>query len=115
MRAHPFLVIPSLLLAVACVEEPAPTLPIAALLSFTGPAPATGTAEERAMRLAAEQVNDAGGVAGVPLSIRADDTRGDLQEGLDAAKPMFESSDALAVVGAANEDLVKRVVPLSTS
>ena len=74
-------------------------LEIGALLPFTGEQGTSGDNVERALLLAAENVNAAGGVAGVHLRIWALDTHSNLTRGLTAAEQLFRRPRLLAIAG----------------
>lgn len=101
-------------LAAACVqpvEGPGEdAVLVGALLPFTGDIAASGTNLERAIRMAVEQVDDAGGLAGRPLALRAIDTHSELKRGLRAADTLLEDPRVLALVGPENEDLAGQLV-----
>jgi hypothetical protein len=85
--------------------EPAATpVPLGLLLSFTGNLAASSINSERALLMAVESANAAGGIAGRPLAIVARDTRSDpgrvmpvAQELLDAGATMIIGPDTVAL------------------
>jgi ABC-type branched-subunit amino acid transport system substrate-binding protein len=84
---------------------------IGLMLSYTGYLAANSINSERALLMALESANAAGGVAGRPLAVLARDTRSDVrkvtapaQELIDAGVPIF--------IGPDNVDLVTELRPL---
>jgi ABC-type branched-subunit amino acid transport system substrate-binding protein len=81
---------------VACGEQPAPeTVPadairIGAVLPFSGPLASTGIHLERALMLAVEDVNRAGGVNGRQLHLVVKDSNSGSARGLAEAKQLLE-------------------------
>jgi ABC-type branched-subunit amino acid transport system substrate-binding protein len=100
------------LLAVACgasaTATPAPTatplppppLKIGQLNSFTGDLSDFGTAHRNSGALAADHVNQAGGVLGTVVTISARDTQTNPQVGVDAARALVDIEGVVAIVGA---------------
>ncbi len=104
--------VPGLALAVvcgaffACGSPPAPgeAVTIGLLLSYSGPFAANSINSDRAVRMAVEAANAAGGVGGKPLRLVARDTRSTAdvvartaQELLDAGAVMFIGPDAVDI------------------
>lgn len=85
---------------------------VGALLPFTGAFSAAGSTIERALMLAAEHANDAGGIGGRPVAILALDTHSDMNEGLDAARALLQDTRVLGLVGPENENLARQLIPL---
>jgi ABC-type branched-subunit amino acid transport system substrate-binding protein len=79
---------------------------IGALLPYTGENAAAGTNLERAMRLAAERINDAGGVAGRRLRVVPYDTHSDRDRGEQAARQLV-AEGAVAIVGPEEAELAE--------
>src|SRR5512138_444676 len=75
-------VLATLCLALACVSTEEPTPPPAAMhigtvLPFSGSRAASGAALESALRLAIDEVNQAGGLGGRPLWLDVEDSHSD--------------------------------------
>lgn len=83
---------------------------IGGLLPFTGPQGASGSNIERGMLLAAERINEAGGVADRPIVVEARNTQSGVEPGLSSAEALL-SEGAAAVVGPENLDLARSLVP----
>ncbi len=108
MRAPRALAIGSVLLSglvcqLGCLDAQRPgpaanAIIVGAVLPFTGAQSTNGEDIQRAILLAAEDVNAAGGVAGRPLFVRARDSHSDVQLGLRAAQEVLDSG-VVAVVG----------------
>lgn len=100
----------------ACVgtpaDEPPDAVRIGALLPFTGEIAATGTNIERALILAADRLNAAGGVAGRKVRIVARDDHSDPRRGLEVARQMIVDEGIRYIVGPENEELARRMLPL---
>ena len=81
---------------VACSEQatpdpvPADAIRIGAVLPFSGPLASTGIHLERALMLAVEDVNRAGGVDGRPLHLVVKDSNSGSDRGLAEAKKLLE-------------------------
>ena len=75
-----------------CEPEDPPEDPnaieVGALLPFTGELSAYGAAYERALILAVERVNDAGGVSGRRLRLVPKDTHSSVERGLESARAL---------------------------
>ncbi len=104
------------LCVVACVTPPAEdrsdSIAIGVLLPFTGDIAATGTNAERALILAVERLNKAGGVAGKRLRLVARDEHSDIKRGLEEARALIDDDHVVAIIGPESEDLAKSMVPL---
>lgn len=82
---------------------------IGGLLPFTGEAASTGTNIERALIMAIDEINAAGGIGGHPLALRSRDTHSDTARGLDAARELFDEG-IVGLIGPEEEDLASRLV-----
>lgn len=111
----PLLGAAALALAASCVGEPPAAdpdaRPIGALLPFTGGNSASGSNLERSLLLAAERINEAGGVGGRKLRIVARDTHSDPVRGLAAAKELLDEVKAEALLGPESEELAQLLGP----
>src|SRR5687767_1358745 len=84
-----------------CDDPPPPdpnAIVIGALLPFTGDQAASGINLELAALLAAEQINDLGGVGGRPIRIVSRDTHTDLDRGRAALEDLLNEG-AVAILG----------------
>jgi len=82
------------------VEEAAPPLKIGQLNSFTGDLSDFGTAHRNASSLAADHINQAGGILGTVVSIVARDTATNPVQGVDSARALVDIENVVAIVGA---------------
>ena len=87
---------------------------IGALLPYTGELAASGANIEHAILWAAEQVNDAGGVAGRPVRIIARDSNSSVDRGMQVARSLIEDEKVVAIIGPEYEDLAREMLPLVT-
>jgi neutral amino acid transport system substrate-binding protein len=96
-----------------CGETPASVdeIPIGLMLSYTGQVAANSINSERALLLAVETINAAGGVAGRHLRIVAKNTRSDTDKALDATHQLIDAKVAV-ILGPDSLDLVTQVRPL---
>ena len=78
----------------------APPLKIGQLNSFTGDLSDFGGAHRNASSLAADHVNQAGGVLGTVVTIVAKDTATNPVQGVDSARALVEIDKVVAIVGA---------------
>jgi neutral amino acid transport system substrate-binding protein len=105
----------ALLVGFGCVTPPSDPDPnallVGALLPYTGSQSTSGANLERALLLAAEQVNAAGGVAGRPIRIVARDTRSDPEHGYRAAIELLDEG-VQALIGPEEEGLAQRLAPV---
>ena len=104
-----------LVLAGACARETAPKPPadaivIGAALPFSGPLSTTGVHLERALRLAVEDVNRAGGVDGRPLYLEVRDTNSGSERGLNAILNLLYDEQVQYLIGPEEDHLALEVV-----
>jgi branched-chain amino acid transport system substrate-binding protein len=108
-----------LLVAPGCgkdaVAPAGPGLPVGAVLPFTGDLGAVGSNLERALVLASERINAAGGVGGQPLRLAVRDDHSDITRGLSAAQALIQQENVVAIIGPEGENLAKLMVPLTES
>ena len=91
------------LVAAACGDDDvnsAPALKIGQLNSFTGDLSDLGAAHHNASSLAADHVNQAGGVMGGGVTVVARDTQTNDVVGVDAARALVDIENVSAIVGA---------------
>jgi branched-chain amino acid transport system substrate-binding protein len=89
-------------------------IPVGVLLPFTGELSAYGADYERALILAEERVNEAGGVAGRKLHLVARDTHSNVERGLESAQQLLDLGVA-AVIGPEEPELTIGMAPLLSS
>lgn len=109
------IVLGCMLVAVGCQgsgdAEERPGVTIGALLPFTGELAASGPSEERGIMLAIEAANRAGGIAGLPILLKVEDTHSDLRRGCDSAQRLF-GVGVSALVGPDEPALAGELEPL---
>jgi branched-chain amino acid transport system substrate-binding protein len=84
---------------------------VGALIPFTGDLSASGANLERALILAAERINKAGGIGGQPLRLIARDTHSDVARGIEAAHQLIEQDRVVAIIGPEEADLAAQLLP----
>ncbi len=97
----------------ACDREPPPgdAVSVGLLLSYTGYLAANSVNSERALRMAFEAANAAGGIGGRPLRLLARDTRSDPRKVGVPARELLDAGVAL-VIGPDTTDLIANLGPL---
>ncbi|MGH3142287.1 MAG: ABC transporter substrate-binding protein [Gaiellales bacterium] len=80
-------------------SQPAEQLKIAALVSLSGAGASIGTDQARAMRLAVDEVNAAGGIDGTKLSLVVADTRSDPARSAQEMRRLVVDEGVVAVLG----------------
>lgn len=80
-------------------ESPAEGVQIGALLPFTGKLAALGSNVEKALRMAAEQVNDTGGIDGQPVSVVFADEHTDAERGMKSVTGLLREHPVRVVLG----------------
>ncbi len=86
-------------------------IPIGALYNVTGGMASIDGPSLNGARLAAKQINEAGGVLGHPISLRAIDTKTDQQETAKAAQRLL-SEGVVAAIGFSDTTFVMAAAPL---
>jgi len=94
-------------------EEP-PGIPIGGLLPFTGDLGGKGANLERAMMLALESINQAGGVAGQPIVLRSTDTHSTVARGIQETEA-FLGEQVSILIGPEDADTVLETAGLIAS
>ena len=86
----------------ACAQQPEGAVPlkIGQLNSFTGDLSDFGTVHRNSASLAADHINQAGGVQGTLVTIVARDTATNPVQGVDAARALVNIEQVVAIVGA---------------
>ncbi len=101
-------------LAVGCgssAPPSGPTLAIGASLPFTGNESSMGRNFEQAMLLAIDDINAAGGVGGVPLSLDTRDSNSGSQRGLNDLLDLLYQDQVRYLVGPDENQLASDIVP----
>lgn len=103
------------LLLAACSDSPSTADPqgailVGAALPFSGPRATTGFHIERALTLAIEDVNRAGGVAGRPLKLVVRDTNSGSERGLHELLALLYEDEVRYLIGPEEDHLALEVV-----
>src|SRR5687768_14227640 len=120
------LMIAAALLVVACqpagdrerqTAQPAAEIPIGMYGALTGPEAAFGTSTLHGVRLAAEEINAAGGVLGRKIRIVAEDDQGRADEAASVVTKLITSDNVIALIGenSSNQSLAAAPVAQSNS
>lgn len=94
------------------IERP---LRIGALNPITGPGSAYGSSMQKAILMAAEEINNAGGVAGKEIRIFSEDTQTAPEAGALAAKKLIEINKVDAILGTWSSGVAAAVMPITDS
>src|SRR5690606_20701849 len=78
------------------------------LLPFTGASAATATNFEKAVLMAAERVNEAGGIQGKSLRIVARDTHSEVERSIDSAEELIDEG-AVAIIGPESPEIAEAI------
>jgi branched-chain amino acid transport system substrate-binding protein len=92
-------------------EDTSNEILIGALLPFTGDRSATGANYERALILATERVNRAGGIAGRPIRLVSKDTHSNVQRGLQSAQALLDLGIS-GLIGPDEPEITAKMAPL---
>jgi ABC-type branched-subunit amino acid transport system substrate-binding protein len=98
--------------AAGCLSVPAPDdegVRIGLMLSYTGYLAANSINSERALVMAVDAVNAAGGIAGQPLRLIPEDTRSNANQVKDVARKLLEQDRVALFIGPDTTDLVTQV------
>ncbi|XXU58721.1 ABC transporter substrate-binding protein [Sorangium sp. So ce1078] len=91
--------------------RPADAVVIGAILPFSGRESAIGGNLEKAMLLAAEDLNAAGGLDGRPFDILSRDSHSSVERGLDPLRELLHTEHVAYLVGPEENDLVREITP----
>jgi branched-chain amino acid transport system substrate-binding protein len=95
-----------------CDEPPADdSIRIGVILSFTGYLAASSINSERALLMAIESVNQAGGIGRRPLRMSTRDTRSDASKAIESTQHLLETDPAV-IIGPDTTDLITQIGPL---
>lgn len=86
---------------------------IGALVPLSGPSSQGGESMRNAFELAATQINDAGGVDGRQIELIFEDTGGDPQKGVTAAKKLIEQDQVWGIAGLFTSGVALAVAPVA--
>jgi ABC-type branched-subunit amino acid transport system substrate-binding protein len=84
---------------------------IGLLLPYTGKDGSAGANYERGVLMAAEQVNQAGGLYGKPLRISYADTHSSVERGMEGANSLVDQG-VVAIIGPENDELARELSPV---
>jgi ABC-type branched-subunit amino acid transport system substrate-binding protein len=84
----------------APVEEELPPIKIGHILPFSGPLSAYAEGFANGVRLAVQEINDAGGIAGRKVELIEEDTATDPSTAAEAARKLIEVDGVKAIIGA---------------
>jgi len=98
--------------ATALTAQPM-TLKVGLLAPITGPSPDWGRKQAIGMKMAVDEANNRGGVAGVPLEALIRDTAGDPKQALDHYRKMAGEDRVLAVIGPIYSDEFEALSPVT--
>ena len=104
------------LAAVACLAgRPADTDPlrIGVMESLTGPGQTYGNVAARAKRMAADEINAAGGIAGRPLELVVADSKCNAEDGAAAYRKLTAEEDVKIILGTSCSGAMLGVAPLA--
>ena len=99
---------------IACVEaqnDPSVTLPVGALLPFSGEQAAVGLNIEQAISLAIRDVNEAGGVNGRPLVLHSRDSNSGSDKGYEQAIELLVDERVRYLIGPEENGLAQKLIP----
>lgn len=95
------------------IAQTASTLKIGALLPLTGAGAVYGSSMQKAMQIAVDQVNAAGGAAGRRIDLLTEDDQTQPEAGVLAAKKLIEVNGVQAIVGTWSSGVTLAVMPLT--
>ncbi|WP_437670637.1 ABC transporter substrate-binding protein [Sorangium sp. So ce131] len=102
-------------LSASCSPEepghPTDAVVIGAILPFSGRESAIGGNLEKAMLLALEDLNAAGGLDGRPFDIVSRDSHSSVERGLHQARELLQTGEVAYLVGPEEDDLVREITP----
>src|SRR5690606_6516043 len=88
--------------------DPDSSVTVGLLLPFTAPSAATASNFERAVLLAAERVNEAGGIQGKPLRIVAQDTHSDVSRSRHSVRELLDEG-SVAIIGPESPEIAAAI------
>jgi branched-chain amino acid transport system substrate-binding protein len=98
--------------ASALAESAKPPYKIGGIFSITGPQSFLGDPEEKSMKLAVEQINQAGGIDGRMLEAIIYDTEGDPSKAVSNANRLISRDNVIAIIGPSATPTTLAVMPL---
>lgn len=97
---------------VACDPTDSGTIKIGNISSMTGALSSYGQSHTNAVKLAVEQVNNAGGILGKQIELVTEDDQGDAVIGVNAAKKLINQGGITAIVGPIPSKIGSTVAPV---
>jgi len=85
---------------------------IGCVFAITGPASWLGEPERNTVVMAAEMINENGGIDGVPIELFIEDTVGDETKTVNAVKKLINSDQVLAIIGPSRSGTTMAVIPI---
>lgn len=83
---------------------------LGAVLPFTGATAASGANIERALLLAVEEINAAGGAGGQPVALITEDSHSSVERGLDSVRSLIEDRGVVSLIGPAQGELLQEML-----
>lgn len=96
------------------LAEPKPSIRIGGIFSLSGFGAHIGNAEMRAVFMARDEINKAGGIAGQPLELIIEDNRSDLKTAVTAFQKLASVDQVTALIGPNFSEFVESVFPLAS-
>ena len=90
--------------------DPSESITVGILLPFTGPGAATASNFERAAHLAAESINESGGIGGKKIRLVAQDTHSDPAQSIKSVRRLIDEG-AVAVIGPESPEVAMEILP----
>lgn len=117
---HRLIMIAAVFILTACLALPAsvlaesakPPYKIGGIFAITGPQSFLGDPEEKSMKLAVEQINQAGGIDGRMIEAIIYDTEGDPSKAVSNANRLISRDNVIAIIGPSATPTTLAVMPL---
>ncbi len=101
-----------LLIAAGDPEEVVDSYKIGAVFAITGPASWLGEPERNTVVMAAEMINESGGINGIPIELVIEDTVGDETKTVNAVKKLINSDKVIAIIGPSRSGSTMAIIPI---
>ncbi|MCB0334421.1 MAG: ABC transporter substrate-binding protein, partial [Bdellovibrionales bacterium] len=102
-----------LLSSVVFAESKTEPIALGAIYSLSGWGAIGGVAELRATKLAVEEINGAGGIAGRPIELHVEDNRSDLKETVSAFQKLLSTQQIPVLLGPNWAEFAEVVAPIA--
>ena len=100
--------------AAGCQTDDEPeSYQIGVMAALTGPGETYGNLSHRAMQLAMEEINEAGGINGVPLELLAEDSKCNAQDAITAYNKLTDVDDVKIILGTSCSGAMLGAAPLA--